>query len=151
MIRPRVRAVCVPALMAFLLAGCGETNAPTNDRVEGTVTLDNVPLPGVRVEFVPDAKPGVKAPLSSAFTDEKGRYSLTHGKNRPGAAIGKHFVVVIQGRSQGGDDREARVAAAAATVPRVYALANQTPLVVEVTKEQHVYDLMLSRAAEARK
>jgi hypothetical protein len=138
---------CFGLAALLVAAGCGKRSYVFNDSVEGTLKLNGVPLPSVRVEFVPEAEPGgEQAPLSTGFTDEQGRYRLTHDDQKPGAVLGKHRVVLHPGRGgapAGGDDREARAQprAPAPKVPPAYTIAANTPLQVTVTKEQHTYDL----------
>jgi hypothetical protein len=150
---PRGRRLA--GLILLAACGCSGKTASYTDTVEGVVTIDEVPLPGVSVQFMPDLGADVKATPSSATTDEKGHYRLTRNDNsNPGAAIGKHRVVIFPGRPAGAVDREddkadpkakARPAAAGVTVPGVYMAAAQTPLVIEVKADQKTYDLKLSR------
>ena len=115
------------------------------------------PLAKVRVEFIPDVKQGTEAPTSSAFTDDQGRFQLTYGEKKTGAVIAKHRVVIVQGRSDAGADLGSRDAApampapkAGPTVPRVYALAAQTPVQIDVTADKHDgYEVRLSSAVKS--
>jgi len=142
------RALAGLGLLGLTLAaaGCGGERLSYNDKVEGVVLMDGAPLPGVRVEFLPE-QAGPKAPTSSGFTDGKGRFALTYGDQKPGAVIARHRVVVLAGRtSPAGDEREATPArTAAVAVPQVYAVAAQTPLRVEITPDQHTYEVKLTR------
>ncbi len=143
---------CFPRALglAFLLAaGCGAKPVACNDRVEGTVTLDGAPVAGVRVEFIPEGSRDARAPTSSAVTNDKGEFRLAYGNNKSGAALGKHRVVVIQGRGgAAGDDREGGDPGPAPNValPRAYAIAAQTPLLLEVTGDKHTYEVPLTSA-----
>ena len=84
---------------AALLVGCGEDPhrlAP----VGGNVTLDGKPLSGALVSFIPAAKPGQTAAVTSrGVTDERGDYTLTTSDDRPGAVIGRHLVHVSTRRA----------------------------------------------------
>jgi hypothetical protein len=136
-------------LAALAAAGCGGSSV-FNDRVEGTVTLDETPLPSVMVQFVPEVGGGATAPSSSGVTDDQGRFKLTHDGQKPGAVVGKHRVVVVQGRGgRMGDDPDAPVLPPppGPRVPAVYNLATQTPVEVEVTKTEHTYDVKLTQNA----
>jgi hypothetical protein len=64
--------------------------APDLGQVEGTITLDTKPLVGAHVTFQPEnGRP------STAITNEAGRYVLNYkGANDPGAAVGKHKVII---------------------------------------------------------
>jgi hypothetical protein len=126
------------------VAGCGGKTWTMNDNVEGIVKLDGTPVPRVTVQFWPD-DPQVQGPSSSATTDDKGHFQLACDDGRTGAVIGKHNVVVIVGRTETGGPTTNL------PVPPAYRLASQTPLQVQVTVDQHTYDLELKRSASARK
>jgi hypothetical protein len=144
-------------LLTLLLgAGCSSKGPALNDRVEGTVKLEGVPLAQVSIEFVPDEGPTGTSPGSSAVSDEQGHYTLMCDNQKPGAVLGKHRVSVRQGRTGGRselDDLPAQPGKAGGgparksgpPVPEVYRDVVHTPLRVEITKDQHTYDLVLSR------
>jgi hypothetical protein len=137
------------ALLLLLLAGCAAKHV-MNNQVEGTVKLDGTPLPNVVVQFVPDVTVGEQPPGASGYTDGQGHFSLTCDNKKPGAILGKYRVTVLPGRggTAGGDDRDApRGGKATAYVPPVYTQAAKTPLRVDVTLDQHTYDLTLTRNA----
>jgi hypothetical protein len=99
------------------------------------------------VQFVPDISPEIQAPISSGYTDEKGRFRMAFEDARPGAVVGKHNVVVLPGRAGAPDEDEAKASRGKMTpVPGVYGIASKTPLKVEVTADKHTYDLALSSA-----
>ncbi len=131
----------------LLAAGCGKSIA-FNDKVEGTVQIDGAPLRQVMVEFIPDADVGVGvgAPTATGYTDGNGHFQLTHDKNKPGAAIGKHHVIIVQGRSGGQqNDRDAQAdPPSGPPLPTVYSMAARTPLQVEITESQHTYALTVT-------
>jgi hypothetical protein len=148
---PKTLTVSLLGLLSLVVAGCGKSLICA-DTVEGTLTLDGTPVPGARVEFVPDVSPDTKAPSSSAVTDDKGYYRLTRDDNQKlGAVVGSHRVVIYPGRTQSGNDRDDPGGRAAPAkqikVPLTYMNLNQTPLRIEVKQEQKTYDLRLSRAA----
>ncbi|MDB5312038.1 MAG: hypothetical protein JWO38_6240 [Gemmataceae bacterium] len=135
----------------LVLAGCSRTPSYTqNESVEGTVTLDGVPVANAVVQFVPDVNQSTQTPPSSGYTDEKGHFSLACDNKKPGALIGKHNVVVLPGRGGAADEDEAKAAARgkAAPVPTAYTVVSKTPLKVEVTADQHTYDLSLTRKSQ---
>jgi hypothetical protein len=146
----------VAVAVLFSVSGCsgGGKQYSVNDQVEGTVTLDGAPLANVFVQFVPDIDPKFQAPTAEAISDEKGQFQLTFNKQKPGAVIGKNYVVVFRGRAAvgGADDRDpqARQVATGVPVPDAYRLAAKTPLFVTVTADQHTYPLKLSRNAGPR-
>lgn len=146
--------VCVQAVgLALTAAGCSPS-PPVLVPVEGTVTLDGVPLPFARVEFVPDLKQFGAEYGSTAVTDENGRFVLvcTLGK-RPGAVVGTHKVLVAEHTPD--DLREANPATQAKLaeyraklknrpIPDAYASLARSPLTVEV-KAAGTQDLRLTR------
>ena len=135
-------------LLACLGSGCGSRPLPLNDKVEGVVRYEGVPLAGVRVDFLPESGYGRTAPSSTAMTDAEGRFELACADDKSGAVVARHRVTVVQGRRAGaGDERDAVVVGQGFRLPAVYALAAQTPLRVTVTQGQHVYDLDLKRGA----
>jgi len=82
--------VALLAVVLFAIAlGCGGSDRPDLAEVEGTVTLDGVPLPGARIEFKP-----AQGKISSATTDENGHYELVYLRDIKGAVPGKHTVTI---------------------------------------------------------
>lgn len=129
-------AVCLLTVVCLvsLLAGCsgGDNKFTLNNSVQGTLKMsDGTPVAGVLVQFVPDSKE--KSLISSGTTDDGGNFSLKTENNKAGAVLGKHHVVVIAGR--GGK----------VVLPVDYMDATKTPLVVEVTAEEHNYPLTIKK------
>jgi hypothetical protein len=120
------------------LAGCAR-GPVVNDMVEGTIKLNGVPLAVVRLNFIPQTESGERLPGSTAMTDDKGYYRLAFDDLKPGAIVGKHRVVVMQGRPD--PDQPTRPTGPNPPVPPAYMIASQTPLQVEVTLDKHVYEL----------
>ena len=84
----------VSALMLAVASclGCGP-QGPEIARVEGTVTLDGIPLPNAAVVFIPEnGRP------AGATTDQSGRYALTFTRGRKGALLGRHRVRITTAR-----------------------------------------------------
>ena len=80
------------ALVAFGPVGCGGLEYA---EVEGTVTLDDKPLPDVEVVFMPNHGPNSHAGSANCYTDATGHYRLRTGRaNRSGAVVGKYVVVI---------------------------------------------------------
>lgn len=136
-------------IVCLLTFGCGPRVAPVTGKVEGTLTWRSVPLAGMRVQFVPQVEPGVKASPSSGVTDEKGFFRLTlNDTGKPGAVIGRHKVVLYSGRMSGGerskkDGEEEDDAQVSAKLPSVYSSISQTPFEIDVTPEQTEYKLVV--------
>ncbi len=90
--------MAIVAAVACCLAGCGTSKRPPLGVVEGTVTLDGVPLPGALVVFTPNG-PGRSA---TAVTDTAGRYALTFLRDIAGANVGSHAVRITTTNGQRG-------------------------------------------------
>ncbi len=134
----------VLAVVPTAATGCGHRTAEFNPKVEGTLTVDGAPLAQAMVQFVPEPQADVDAPPSTAMTDANGHFRLTHDRNQPGAAIGKHHVVILQGRGGANpDDPQAPLAPPppGPKLPQVYTLVGKTPLEIEVTADNHTYDV----------
>jgi len=158
--RRRIGWLSLACLVAC--AGCGK-RISQNESVEGTVKIDGTPLVGVMVQFVPVGEQ--RLPGSTAITDEQGHFVLKCENQKSGALVGKHYVTVASGRGadsaarrddpQGaapaGGDAAPRPSKRNPPIPDVYTLALKTPLVIEITPDEHTYDLKLSRSAQARK
>jgi hypothetical protein len=138
-------------LLLFAL-GCGGGAGEYNTAVEGVVTLDGQPLGNVLVSFVPKGQGQVQPPVSTARTDEQGRFKLRCKRNgsadEPGAVLGTHSVLVTEqaaDRKKRGEDPDSKAAAVPGRkVPAHYGVPGQTPLTVEVTADKHDYALSLT-------
>jgi hypothetical protein len=142
-------------LVAITAAGCGP-GLIYNDTVEGTATIDGVPLARVHVQFYPETATGLAAPSSTALTDDQGRFKMICENQRLGAVVAKHDVVVLVGRdydpATDGDNHGDADAARPPRpqVPACYTIVHNTPLQVDVTKDQHTYELKLTNGARPR-
>src|SRR5262245_38990911 len=131
--------------LVVLASGCRK-RLEFADTVEGTLTLDGKPVPQALVEFIPEPQGDSKVPRSSSVTDAQGFFRLTREDNgQAGAVVGTHRVVVHPGRPAGsrkrgkGDGDQIDVGKpqpATIKIPPTYMSAAQTPLKVEVTKDQ---------------
>ena len=93
-------AVLLFVVSLMLVAGC-DSRAPVSSlivKVQGTVLLDDVPLSGARVTFIPisplDSSQGDLKPMSYGTTDDDGKYSLRQADGTVGAVKGQHTVVI---------------------------------------------------------
>src|SRR5205807_1087600 len=88
--RTRFGLGCLSALV--LAAGCGKA-PPAIVPVEGTITVNEQPLPNALVTFTPQLSNWGAEMTSYGETDEKGHFSVTcRYNNAPGAVVGKHLV-----------------------------------------------------------
>jgi hypothetical protein len=130
--------------------GCNAERARVAE-AQGTVTLNNKPVPNAEIVFLPDA--GTKGPSSSAVTDADGHFTLTTEDGRAGAVVGKHRVTVRASKPRNDPRPEDNAHAGSKSgessgyvaVSENYGKANAfNPLgVIEVTADRHTYDLNL--------
>lgn len=89
------------AVGLLALSGCGD--APPVAPVVGKVTLGGRPLTAGRVMFSPlEGEEGAIPAMGDIQPD--GRYSLSTYGDQDGAAVGKHQVMVIPPRVEGGQE-----------------------------------------------
>jgi hypothetical protein len=157
----RLRAVGgVGLVLALAVCGCTKTPPPVTE-VSGVVLLDGKPLPLAKVSFVPDLAGFGAEMISTAVTDDKGRFTLTCGNQQSGAVVGKHRVIVTEGpppaelRRPDGDTQEKMAAHLAKLtnrpIPQEFGDLNKSPVTVEVKLEQKTYEIRLDRSAVTRK
>jgi hypothetical protein len=143
---------CVFAALLVFVLGCGSGASEYNNSVEGVVTLDGKPLGNVVVSFVPKNQSEGQPLVSTAVTDEQGRFKLQCKRNgrtdEPGAVLGTHVVLVtdqMPDRKTRSDDPDAQgPALPKKKVPAHYGFPGTTQLTVEVTAEKHDYPLSLT-------
>ncbi|QDT63729.1 transthyretin-like family protein [Calycomorphotria hydatis] len=89
----------------ILFIGCGSDGGMKFVPVSGTVTVDGQPAANVMVRFKPVPVDGDinSGPVSIAFTDESGKYSLQadSGQHSHGAVPGTHRVLILGKESLG--------------------------------------------------
>jgi hypothetical protein len=132
------------------VAGCN-AQATRLSEAQGTVTLNNKPVPNAEIVFLPE--PGVIGPSSSAVTDADGHFTLRTNDGRDGAVVGKHRVTVRTSKPRNDPRPEDNPHSGSnpgdspkfVRVSENYGKTNaQNPLgVIEVTAAQHTYDLNL--------
>lgn len=124
------------SLVPWVFAGCGN-RGPALGQVEGTVTLDGVPLPGARVIFTP--MEGGRS--SMAVTDGSGHYVLEFAAGQQGAIVGRHQVTISTFEAGETDDNGKLVGYVPERVPEKY--NKNTTLEVEVKRGRQVHDFRL--------
>lgn len=115
-------AVLVP--LAPALAGCGP-KYPQTIPVTGTVILDDRPVAGAVVVFLPE-----QGQMATATTDGTGRFVLSTFELADGALPGKHRVTVAKTTVEPGDQEKVVF-----LVPKEYGHPKTTPLTCNVQKE----------------
>ncbi len=144
-----VLAICA---LAAIAGGCAKQPPPIV-RVDGTVTVNNEPLPFAAVSFVPQLGDWGAEVNSYGETDEIGRFSLTCVYNQqPGAVVGKHLVGVRERPNPEAVSQDPIVAKRGSD--RVARLANRPippgpgaggTIEIEVTQGRTSYDIRLTR------
>lgn len=83
-------------LLVGATVGCGgrKSNHPPLVPVSGTVTMDDKPLSGAIVTFVPSGS--TRGDGANGFTDASGKYELVYRGNDKGVPTGEYRVVVTK-------------------------------------------------------
>lgn len=79
-------------LLLVLAIGCGDDGRPPLVPVSGVVTLDNEPIAGAAVMFMPLA--GGRP--AQGVTDAAGKFRLTTFDDNDGALVGNHQVTITK-------------------------------------------------------
>jgi hypothetical protein len=100
----RLRLLLGCTMVLALGCGGGKKIVP----VSGTITMNDKPLVGATVTFLPIPDPGsVEAgDTSVGKTNEKGEYTLVSSKGKNGAQVGKHRVSVSIQETKRGESEE---------------------------------------------
>ena len=147
----RNASVLVVCALAIVLGGCRKAPKPVIVEAEGVVLLDGKPVNKAMVRFVPTMRAGPEY-IAMGVTDESGHFYLSC-KGQYGACVGDSHVVVMEAALPSelkGEDKGPRVgeyfrSLGARPLPPQYANVVSTPLVFEVSAEQKVYTIELSR------
>jgi hypothetical protein len=144
------RALLVLGL-SLLTCSCSKSPPPVTE-VEGTLLLNEQPLPNALVQFMPETSDFGAEVNSTAVTDDKGHFTLTCAvKNQPGAVVGKHRVVVTEAsppadiRRQQDKVGEYQNKLKNRPIPPLYSNYSDTTLRVEVTAGQKDYTVKMTR------
>ncbi len=79
-------------LLLAVAVGCGNDGRPPLAPVSGIVTLDNEPIAGAAVMFMPQA--GGRP--AQGVTDAAGKFRLTTFEDNDGALVGNHQVTITK-------------------------------------------------------
>jgi hypothetical protein len=137
-------------LCALLSSGCGKS-PPAIVPAQGIVLVEGVPLPSVKVRFIPKIDNGGEY-IAQGVTDKTGRFTLTC-KGQPGACAGENLVTVCEADIPShlkSENAQAELAAymrslAGRPLPEQYTNLADNPLTVTVTSDQEEYKLNLER------
>jgi len=75
----------------LIMSACGQSAKIPTSPVKGNVTLDNKPVAGARVVFIPES-----GPAAEGLTNDAGDFVLKTGSVNSGAVPGKHTVTVTK-------------------------------------------------------
>lgn len=81
MFRFVIRIICL-SVMATACIGCGDSDGVKLAKAGGTVTMQDAPLSGANVTFIPES-----GPVAVGQTDDQGKFTLSTG-GRSGAPVG---------------------------------------------------------------
>jgi hypothetical protein len=130
-----VRPLSLVALLLCCgcLAGCGTSEFEIT-QLQGVITLDGQPLPGVYVQFNPDPEAGTKGPSSFGESDAQGRFTLRYALpaqsvNYQGVVVGSHRVTVADMQQEPVPQGEE---APPSRIPEVYRGLHTSPLRIVV-------------------
>ena len=141
-----VRFLCLLGLCA--LVGCSPA-PPALTPVSGTITLEQKPLTGAQVKFIPDGE--TKGHGGNGKTDENGKYEIVANRqnNRKGLLPGAYRVMVTRPLRPDGTPPPPDVpqfeSGASESVPAPYSNGNDTPLKAIVDVNAKSYDFSLSK------
>jgi hypothetical protein len=84
------------AVLIVGLGGCGthKSNLPDLVPVQGTVTIDEKPLSGTVVTFIPSG--ATRGAGGAGYTDTDGKYELRYQAGQKGTAAGEYRVVLAK-------------------------------------------------------
>jgi hypothetical protein len=155
MTRLFLRTLVTGIIVLIGASGCGKRQPPTIVEVQGIALLNGNPLPNAEIVFMPQLEHFGAEYNSTAVTDADGRFTLICAKdNKPGAAVGKHKVLVAEhtpaefrGMSRESQEGYAKHLSSLRNrpIPEAYGQLLKTPLEVEVKSNQKEYTLNLSR------
>ena len=140
------------APLLLLILGCGAPAAVSTTPVEGVVKIGNTPAGNLLIQFSPSSWPdGVPMLTASAVSDANGKFVLKCSNGEPGAALGKHKVVVIDNNLSDDDDapKPGRKAIVSRVSP-VYNSAATSSVEIEVSKDKAAYEILLVANPAAR-
>lgn len=148
----RMRSVChgLTLLIAFGLTGCGGANLddqPELGQVTGKITLEDQPLAGALVTFVPESgRP------ATGKTNKEGVYELTYIRETMGCKTGRNkvmFTVVSEEEDteemEGDDFDQSRPKAKAATKELPARYNTKTELFADVQPGPNTFDYQLKK------
>lgn len=130
------------AIVLLALVGCN--TGPAVVPVNGVVTRGGQPVRNATLSFYP----GEMGRMSTAITDEQGRFELKYQKGTKGAAVGKHKVVVkFRPRSPQEEmdvsEGKLKLHPDQDIIEQKYGKLESTPLTVEITRAEENLQILL--------
>lgn len=129
---------------SIVLPGCGRSYQVAE--VEGQLRIGGQPGHKIQIQFIPDVDTGTLGPISTAETDNQGRFvmQLMEGSGaatRPGAVVGWHRVVLSDlqlAASETGNGIPIRL-------DEKYTLPGSTPLAQEVKEGKQTIEIEVEK------
>lgn len=134
-------------MLTLLISGCGgaTVEVPELSPVSGIVTLDEKPIEGVLIIYVPEN--GIPGDGSVALTDAEGKYTLKHRSGQPGIQAGQYAVTFSKFVMKDGSAVESGIqpesVGAKQLLPKRYTNPEITKEKATVTKEGGTFDFSL--------
>lgn len=139
-----------------LLSGCGKST-PDIIPVSGTVVVDEKPLSGVKVKFVPMAPDLDGNFIASGVTDKEGKFVLSFpGQTESGCCVCPCKVLIEEGplpdvvyeayfNNKQSVVTRYKKSLKNRPIPEIYRQLNKTPLLFDVSPENNVLMVELNR------
>lgn len=128
--RPRIFFFAPVLILTFAyfvpIPGCDSKQAVLTGTVavRGRVLLDDVPLAGARVTFIPiapiDSSLADITPMSYGVTDAEGKYTLQQADGTDGVTKGQHTVMISKPISERDQNRDGGLEPVTDAVPDFY-------------------------------
>ena len=147
MVRFNILILTLFCMYTLLISGCGgaTVEVPELSPVSGIVTLDEKPIEGVLIVYVPNN--GIPGDGSVAVTDADGKYTLNHRSGQPGIQAGQYAVTfskfVLKDGSAVASDIQPESVGARQLLPKRYTNPENSKQKATVKKEGGTFDFSL--------
>jgi len=83
--------------LAFALLICGCFGSASETSVNGTLTIDGLPMENVLVTFHPTANPDAKKLIANGTTNSDGEFTLRRDDDESSLSVGSYSVTLTEG------------------------------------------------------